>query len=119
MKGNYNGEEILNEEPMFRTNAFLRKYKEQELPLLENSNGESLIKPTFRKQMKREFQQALAADLNDLLVVDLGAVVFTQDGMMLVASNDDEGCYTIQVDTKFKNLDYDPFDAVNAIDASR
>jgi hypothetical protein len=64
--------------------------------------------------MKEAFQEALTADLNDLLNVDLGEAVITADGIMIVAENDSEGYFTIQLDTKFKNLDYDPFDPVNA-----
>ena len=100
-------------EPLWRTNQVLLKYKEMELPVLENALGNVLIKPTFRKGMKKEFQQAFIADLNELINVDLGEVVMTKDGMMIVVQNDYEGNFTIQVDTKFKNLDYDPFDPVN------
>ena len=100
-------------EPMWRTNALLERYKETELPILENALGNVLIKPTFRKQMKKDFQAAFMADLNDLIRIDLGEVVMTKDGMMIVIQNDYEGNFTIQVDTKFKNLDYDPFDPTN------
>lgn len=100
-------------EPLWRTNNVLRKYKEEELPILENALGNVLIKPTYRKAMKKEFQQAFIDDLNELIEIDLGEVVMTKDGMMIVVQNDFEGNFTIQVDTKFKNLDYDPFDPIN------
>ena len=100
-------------EPLWRTNEVLRKYKEEELPILENALGNVLIKPTYRKAMKKEFQQAFIDDLNELIEIDLGEVVMTKDGMMIVVQNDFEGNFTIQVDTKFKNLDYDPFDPIN------
>jgi hypothetical protein len=45
---------------------------------------------------------------------ELGEAVITADGIMIVAENDIEGFFTIQLDTKFKNLDYDPYDPVNA-----
>ena len=107
-------DEILYEEPFFRVNQFLAYYKTQELPILESAVGDTLIKPGYRKKMKEAFQEALTADLNDLLNVDLGEAVITADGIMIVAENDSEGYFTIQLDTKFKNLDYDPFDPVNA-----
>ena len=110
----WGSEDILNEEPFFRVNAFLKHYKTQELPILESAVGDTLIKPGYRKKMKEAFQEALTQDLNDLLNVDLGEAVITADGIMIVAANDDEGYFTIQLDTKFKNLDYDPYDPVNA-----
>jgi hypothetical protein len=114
MARNQNGDDILFEEPFFRVNKFLAYYKTQELPILESAVGGTLIKPGYRKKMKEAFQEALTADLNDLLNVDLGEAVITADGIMIVAENDSEGYFTIQLDTKFKNLDYDPFDPVNA-----
>lgn len=103
-------------EPFYRVNNFLAKYKETELPVLENAVGDCLIKPKFRREMKKEFQNALIEDLNELIRWDLGEAVMTADGLMIVAQNDFEGNFVIQVDTKFKNLDYDPFDPVNLID---
>lgn len=108
--------EILNEEPFYRVNALLEKYKEAELPILENAVGDVLIKPAYRKTMKKEFQEALISDLNDLIRVDLGEAIMTVDGLMIVVQNDYEGNFTIQLDTKFKNLDYDPYDPVNSIE---
>lgn len=105
-----------NYEPFSKVNGVLAKYKEEELPILENAVGDILIRPTYRKQMKKEFQAALLADLNDLIRVDLGEAVMTQDGLMIVVQNDYEGNFTIQLDTKFKNLDYDPYDPVNLIE---
>lgn len=111
-----NDESILDNEPFFRVNAFLRKYKEAEFPILESATGSTMIKPAYRRPMKKEFQAALLADLNDLIEVDLGEAIMTIDGLMIVGQNDYEGNYTIQVDTKFKNLDYDPYDPVNSVD---
>ena len=102
-------------EPFHRVNDFLEKYKSMELPILENAIGDCLIKPKFRREMKKEFQLALIEDLNELIRFDLGEAVMTADGLMIVAQNDYEGNFVIQVDTKFKNLDYDPFDPINSI----
>lgn len=96
-------------------NAFLKSFKDQDLPILESTVGDTLIKPSFRKRMKEAFQKALIEDLNNAIDPTLGEVVMTADGLMLVASHAIEGCYVIQIDTKFKNLDYDPFDPSNEL----
>jgi hypothetical protein len=103
-----------NNAPFHRVNEFLQYYKEQELPILESTVGDTLIKPAYRKKMKEAFQEALTADLNDVMNRELGEAVITADGIMIVAENDIEGFFTIQLDTKFKNLDYDPYVPVNA-----
>lgn len=108
-----------NYEPFYRVNGFLEKYKNEELPVLENAIGDCLIKPKYRRQMKKEFQQALIDDLNELIRFDLGEAVMTADGLMIVVQNDYEGNFVIQVDTKFKNLDYDPFDPINSIEGDQ
>ena len=108
--------EMWDDEPFHRVNKVLEHYKSEELPVLENALGDTLIRPTYRKQMKKDFQKALIADLNDLIRVDLGEAVMTQDGMMIVVQNDFEGYFTIQVDTKFKNLDYDAYDPTNLVE---
>ena len=109
-------EKFLDKEPFWRVNEFLKKYNAVEFPVLEKTTGEVAIKPSMRNSMKPEFQKALVSDLNDLLAVGLGEAILTTDGLMLVARNEYEGCYTIQIDTKFKNLDYDPF-AADEVDA--
>ena len=89
-----------------RVNAFIKEYKALDLPVLENAVGDSLIKPSFRRLMKRDFQAALMEDLNEVLVD--AEVLLTSDGLVMVVQNDNEGFYCVQLDTKFKNLDYDP-----------
>lgn len=91
-------------------NNFLRVYKSVELPILQNTVGDTLIKPDVRKQMKEAFQAALVADLQALLDPEVAEVVVTSEGIIVVAENDVEGFYSIQLDTKFKNLDYDPYE---------
>ena len=91
-------------------NNFLRVYKSVELPILQNTVGDTLIKPDVRKQMKEAFQAALVADLQTLLDPEVAEVVVTSEGIIVVAENDVEGFYSIQLDTKFKNLDYDPYE---------
>jgi hypothetical protein len=39
-------------------NAVLRKYYKEELPVMENAVGDLLIKPGYRKNMKKEIQKA-------------------------------------------------------------
>lgn len=92
-----------------KVNAFIAAYKTVEFPVLENVDGDHLIKPSYRRKMKKEFQEALIADLNDALEDMDAEVLLTPEGIIIAAPNDYEGVYTIQVDTKFKNLDYDPY----------
>lgn len=96
-----------------QVNQFLNTYKAVELPILQNTVGDTLIKPDVRKHMKEAFQTALVEDLNNLLDPVAAEAVVTADGIIVVAENDIEGFYCIQLDTKFKNLDYDPYDAAN------
>ena len=41
---------------------------------------------------------------------DLAEVVVNYDGLMIVAANEYEGCYTIEIQVKVKNLDYDAYE---------
>ena len=59
--------------------------------------------------MKQELVEALKADLNDVLRFDLAEAVVNDDGLILVCQNDVEGFFTIQLDSKLKNLSYDPY----------
>lgn len=43
---------------MRHMNEVLRKYRIAELPVIENAVGDLLIKPSYRKEMKKEIQKA-------------------------------------------------------------
>lgn len=43
---------------MRHLNAVLKKYREETLPVMENAVGDLLIKPSYRKIMKKEIQKA-------------------------------------------------------------
>lgn len=43
---------------MRHLNAVLKKYRAAELPVMENAVGDLLIKPSYRKAMKKEIQKA-------------------------------------------------------------
>ena len=93
----------------------LEGYRGEALPTLINSRGDNLIKPTYRRVMKQKAEEALRSDLIKLLYDGEGRelvaeVMRTYDGLMVVASNDYEGCYTIEIQVKIKNLDYDAYE---------
>lgn len=91
-------------------NAVLKKYKEAELPITENSVGDLLINPSYRKQMKKEMVEAWVEDLIEELEPDLADVVLNHDGIMIICQNEGEGFYTVENMLKIKNLDYDAED---------
>lgn len=95
---------------MKHLNEVLRKYKEATLPVMENSVGDLLIKPSYRKEMKKDFQRAWILDLMEGLDEDLAEIVLNKDGIMIVCQNNEEGCYTIENMLKIKNIDYDAND---------
>lgn len=43
---------------MKNLNAVLRKYLKEKLPVMENAVGDLLIKPSYRKNMKKDIQKA-------------------------------------------------------------
>lgn len=90
----------------------LRKYYSEELPVIENNVGDLLIKPSYRKQMKKEIQKAWILDLQEELDPDIVEIVLNKDGIMIVCQNEIEGQYTIENMVKIKNIDYDAFDMV-------
>ncbi len=83
--------------------------KAVDLPTKESTLGDLMIAPSFRRKMKGALLNGFVNDLVKMVGED-GEVVKNSDGLMIVAENDDQGFYTIQVDFKIKNLDYDPFD---------
>jgi hypothetical protein len=91
-------------------NAVLRKYFKEELPVMENAVGDLLIKPGYRKNMKKEIQKAWILDLQELLDPDLVDIVLNKDGIMIVCQNEQEGSFTIENMVKIKNIDYDAYD---------
>ena len=95
---------------MKHLNAVLKKYQQEELPVMENAIGDLLIKPSYRKNMKKEIQKAWILDLQEELDPDVVQIVLNKDGIMIVCQNDYEGCYTIENMIKIKNLDYDAED---------
>lgn len=95
---------------MKHLNEVLRKYYNEKLPITENVVGDLLIKPAYRKEMKKEIQKAWILDLKEGLDADLVDIVFNRDGVMIVCQNEQDGCYTIENMLKIKNLDYDAYD---------
>lgn len=95
---------------MRHLNAVLKKYREETLPVMENAVGDLLIKPSYRKIMKKEIQKAWILDLREELDPDIVEIILNNDGIMLVCQNDIEGCYTIENMIKIKNIDYDADD---------
>lgn len=91
-------------------NEVLKKYKGEDLPVKENTVGDLLISPAYRKQMKKDLVVALVKDLREELDSELAEVVFNHDGIMIVCQNDAEGFYTIETMLKIKNMDYDAED---------
>ena len=91
-------------------NAVLRKYYKEELPVIENAVGDLLIKPGYRKEMKKEILKAWILDLQELLDPELVEIVLNKDGIMIVCQNEGEGSYTIENMLKIKNIDYDAYD---------
>jgi len=88
-------------------------YAKQEMPTLINSRGDNLIKPPYRRKMKQDLEEALRWELARLIAEedpDLAEVVVNYDGLMIVAANEYEGCYTIEIQVKVKNLDYDAYE---------
>lgn len=98
---------------MEHLNAVLAKYRKMELPVMENSIGALLIKPTFRKKMKQEIQEAWIEDLKAELDPEVVEILLNADGIMIICQNDIEGFYTIENMVKIKNIDYDPQDCSN------
>ncbi len=88
-------------------------YAKEEMPTLINSRGDNLIKPPYRRKMKQNLEEALRWELARLIAAedpDLAEVVVNYDGLMIVAANEYEGCYTIEIQVKVKNLDYDAYE---------
>ena len=77
---------------------------------MENAVGDLLIKPAYRKNMKKEIQKAWILDLQEELDPELAEIILNKDGIMIICQNDNEGCYTIENMVKIKNLDYDAED---------
>ena len=77
---------------------------------MENAVGDLLIKPGYRKDMKKEIQKAWILDLQELLDPDLVDIVLNKDGIMIVCQNEQEGSFTIENMVKIKNIDYDAYD---------
>lgn len=94
----------------------LERYKGEVLPTLINSKGDNLIKPTYRRVMKRQIEEALKQDLMNLIDDEVAEMVSTYDGLMMVAGNDNEGCYTVEIQVKVKNLDYDAYELMELDD---
>lgn len=92
---------------MKHLNEVLRKYKAEELPVMENAVGDMLISPAYRKKMKKELVVAWIKDLREAVDPELAEVIFNHDGIMIVCQNDYEGCFTIENMLKIKNIDYD------------
>lgn len=91
-------------------NEVLKKYKAAELPISENSVGDLMINPSYRKKMKKEMVEAWVEDLIEELDPQLADVILNQDGIMIICQNDGEGYYTVENMLKIKNLDYDAED---------
>jgi hypothetical protein len=77
---------------------------------MENAVGDLLIKPGYRKNMKKEIQKAWILDLQEHLDSDLVDIVLNKDGIMIVCQNLIEGNFTIENMVKIKNIDYDAYD---------
>lgn len=77
---------------------------------MENAVGDLLIKPSYRKEMKKEIQKAWILDLQEELDSELAEIVLNKDGIMIVCQNEGEGSFTIENMVKIKNIDYDAFD---------
>lgn len=90
-------------------NAALKKYNKEILPIKENNVGDHIIGLTYRKKMKDEFMKALVKDLAASLDEELVEVVINQDGIILLCQNEEEGNYSLQIDLKVKNMDYDAY----------
>ena len=101
---------------MKHLNEVLRKYLKEELPIMENAVGDLLIKPGYRKDMKKEIQKAWILDLQEELDPELANIVLTKEGIMIVCENEIEGCYTIENNIKIKNMSYDPYECPINID---
>lgn len=90
-------------------NETLKKYNKEILPIKENNVGDRIIGLTYRKKMKDEFVRSLVQDLAASLDKDLVEIVINQDGIILMCANEEEGNYSLQLDIKVKNMDYDAY----------
>ena len=90
--------------------AVLAHFKSMEFNSQENKIGSVTIQQSTRRKMKQELMEAVKADFNEGIANELCETIENDDGMMMVIQQDIEGFITVEVDLKFKNLDYDPLD---------
>lgn len=90
--------------------AVLAHFKAMEFNSQENKVGNVTIQQSTRRKMKQELMEAVKADFNEGIANELCETIENDDGMMMVIQQDVEGFITVEVDLKFKNLDYDPLD---------
>lgn len=91
-----------------RTKAVLESFRTLNLEAQENKTGDVTIKPSLRRKMKKELQQAILEDFNAAFGEELCTSIVNDDGLMMVVEHEDEGFITIEANFKFKNLDYEP-----------
>ena len=82
--------------------------RSMEFDTQEDKVGNVTIKPSTRRQMKKDIVAAFVADCGEAFDADLCNVVVNDDGIMMIVEQEIEGFITIQVDFKVKNLDYEP-----------
>lgn len=74
----------------------------------EDKVGNVTIKPSVRRQMKRDIVSAFISDCREAFDANLCDLTLNDDGLMLIIDQETEGFITVQVDFKIKNLDYEP-----------